>query len=102
MRHRLALEDADRAADGGGGAIVTWVARRRSVGGDAPRVGRRDVWRPAVLRGRVTHEITIRHRAGVTPRRRFRLGARVFDIRAVIDVDEARRFLRCLVEERVP
>jgi head-tail adaptor len=31
---------------------------------------------------------------------RFVLGARVFDIRAVIAEDGRRRFLKCLVEER--
>jgi head-tail adaptor len=33
---------------------------------------------------------------------RFTLGTRVFDIRSVTDVEEAHRFQRCLVEERLP
>ena len=33
---------------------------------------------------------------------RFVFGTRVFDIRSVIDVEEAHRFQRCMVEERLP
>ena len=54
------------------------------------------------IAGRVTHDIFIRHRTGVTPAMRFVLGSRIFDIRAALDVDERQRWLRCLAEERAP
>jgi len=54
------------------------------------------------VRGRVSHEIWIRYRTGVLPDMRFALGTRVFEIRAAIDSGERHRFLRCLVEERIP
>ena len=52
------------------------------------------------LAGRVSHTVTFRYLAGVTPAMRFRLGPRVFHILAAIDEDERRRWLRCLCEER--
>jgi len=63
-----------------------------SGGGEAVDSGR--------LAGRVSHEVTLRYRAGVTPAMRFRNGTRVFHILAAIDEDERRRWLRCLCEER--
>ena len=100
MRQRIALEEATVAADGAGGSIVSWVLVAEVWAAIHPRSGVERV-EAGGIEGRVTHEITIRHRAGVVPQRRFRLGARIFDIKTVIDVEEAHRFLVCLVEERV-
>jgi SPP1 family predicted phage head-tail adaptor len=101
LSHRFALQAPARAADGGGGASVTWGliaevwgALRPVSGGEA---GEADG-----VRGRLTHEIWIRHRDGVTPDMRLVLGARVIEIRAVIAHGWRHRFLRCQVEERAP
>jgi SPP1 family predicted phage head-tail adaptor len=100
MRQRLTLEEVTAVADGAGGSIVSWVLVAEVWAAIHPRSG---VERVAAggIEVRVTHEITIRHRPGVVPQQRFRLGARIFDIKTVIDVDEAHRFLVCLVEEPV-
>lgn len=100
MRQRIALEEATAAADGAGGSIVSWVLVAEVWAAIHPRSGAERV-EAGGIEGRVTHEITIRHRPGVVPQWRFRLGARIFDIKTVIDVEEAHRFLICLVEERV-
>ena len=99
LRHLLVLEEPQRVSDGAGGFIESWVtvasvwaAIRTSGGGEAVEAGR--------LAGRVTHGVTLRYRAGVTPAMRFRQGVRVFHILAVIDEDERKRMLRCLCEER--
>lgn len=101
MRHRLALEAPLTEADGGGGAKETWALVAEVWGAMRPISGRESVEADG-LRGRVSHEIWIRYRKGLVPEMRFVLGPRVFDIRAIIDAGERRRFLRCLVEERVP
>lgn len=99
LRHRVVLEEAQRVSDGAGGFTETWVAvatvfaALRPVGGsEAVEAGR--------LAGRVSHEVTLRYRAGVTPAMRFRQGARVFHILAAIDEGERKHWLRCLCEER--
>jgi len=99
LRHRLVLEEAQRVGDGGGGFAETWVtvatvwgALRPSSGGESVESGR--------LAGRVSHTVSLRYRAGVTPAMRFRQGTRVFHILAAIDEDERKRWLRCLCEER--
>ncbi len=69
-----------------------WADLRPSGGSETVEADR--------LAGRVTHEVSLRYRAGVQPAMRFRGGARLFHILSVIDVDERRRWLRCLCEER--
>ena len=99
LRHRLVLEEVQRISDGGGGFTESWVtvatvwgALRPSSGGESVEAGR--------LAGRVSHAVSLRYRAGVTPAMRFRQGTRVFHILAAIDEDERKRWLRCLCEER--
>ena len=99
LRHRLVLEEAQRVSDDAGGFTESWIevatiwaALQPSGGSEAVESGR--------LAGRVSHTVTFRYRAGVTPAMRFRLGPRVFHILAAIDEDERRRWLRCLCEER--
>lgn len=98
LRQRLTIERAVRIGDGGGGAAETWNAladvwaRVRPIGGDERSEA-------DALAGRVTHEVVMRYRDDLGPRDRLRSGARVFDIRAVFDLDERRRFLRCFAEE---
>jgi SPP1 family predicted phage head-tail adaptor len=101
MRQRIALEDCVCAPDGAGGSVATWVQVAEVWAAIRPR-GAREVLEAGGIAGRVSHEITLRYRAGVGPPQRFRMGARIFDIKGVIDEEEAHRFLTCLVEERVP
>lgn len=101
LRHRLALQAPIESEDGGGGVTRTWALIAEVWGAIRPLSGNESVEADG-LRGRVSHEIWIRYRAGVVPEMRFALGARVFEIRAAIDNGERHRFLRCLVEERIP
>jgi SPP1 family predicted phage head-tail adaptor len=45
-------------------------------------------------------DVTIRYREDVAANMRFRFNDRVLDIRAVLDEDGRRRFLKCECEER--
>lgn len=99
LRHRITLEEVQRVSDGGGGFTENWVTVANlsatiepGGGGEGVESGR--------LAGRVSHAITLRYRAGVTPAMRLRAGARVFHILAAFDADERRRWLTCLCEER--
>lgn len=101
LRHRLTLEEAETAADGGGGSFVTWRAAGVMWAGVKPVSGSEIVSADAI-QARVTHEITVRWRPDVAARKRFRWGARIFDIHAVVDTDGRGRFLVCQVTERQP
>ena len=99
LRHRLVIEAAQRTSDGGGGVSESWQAVATVWGAINPLDGSETVAGEG-LAGRLTHAITIRHRAGLAPAMRLRFGARLFEIAAVVDVDERRRQLRCLCRER--
>lgn len=99
LRHRVRLEQIVRTPDDAGGASTSWSlvaemwAVLRPITGDEALNAER-------LSGHISHEVVVRHRDEIRPEMRFVLGTRLFDIRAVIDIEERRRFTRCLVEER--
>jgi SPP1 family predicted phage head-tail adaptor len=98
LSERFTLEQPIRSADGGGGASVAWQtvaelwARVRPITGE-------ERLRHDQLAGRVTHEVWIRWRLGVTPAMRFRQDARIYEIAAVLEA-KRRVYLKCLCEER--
>jgi len=99
LRHRLTLESASRTPDGGGGASETWTTVAE-VWAEITPSGGTEVVDADALTGRVSHEIVFRYRADVAPVMRLRRGTRLFDIAAVIDIDERHRWLKCLCVER--
>jgi SPP1 family predicted phage head-tail adaptor len=98
MNERFALEEPMRTPDGAGGATVTWQtvaevwAHVRPISGD-------ERLRHDQVSGRLTHEVWLRWRAGVTPAMRFTQGTRVYEIVAVLEAERRTR-LKCLCEER--
>ena len=99
LRQRISIEEPQRLSDGGGGADETWVLVAEVWASLRPLAGNERIEADAIA-GTVTHEVVMRYRAGLGGGQRLRLGDRLFDLRAVLDVEERKRFLRCLVEER--
>ena len=99
LRHRVTLERRVREADGGGGAVETWEPVADLWAMIDARSGKETVEADR-LSGSRKVEVTIRYRDDVTSKMRFRLGERRLDIRAVLDEDGRRRFLKCNCEER--
>ena len=99
LRHRIVIESAVRVPDNGGGATRTWVPVAEVWAAIDPIKGTETIVAEAVA-GRVTFAIHIRYRNDLTPAMRFRLGTRNFEILSVLDADDRRRFLKCLVQER--
>lgn len=99
LRHRVVLEQETRTPDGGGGASLAWSTVTEVWASIEPIAGRESISAEA-LRTQVSHVVVIRDRPGVVPAMRFRMGTRLFDITAVLDIDERRRFLACSCRER--
>jgi SPP1 family predicted phage head-tail adaptor len=99
LRRRLDLEQLVRTSDGGGGFAEGWTILATLSAELRPITGGEQVEADR-LAGRISHEVTLRYREGVMPAMRFRLGARIFHILAVIDVEGRKRWLKCLCEER--
>ena len=102
MRHRLELQQELRTPDGGGGYTLDW-STVATVWGELRPVGGRERLEAMRLQGEVTHRIAIRYRAGLAldSQWRLKLGARVFNVRAVVNVGERDRFFELLCHEGV-
>ena len=101
LRHRMSLEAPVRIAGEGGGASVTWQPVA-TVWAQVVPISGREVFQADGIVGLAMHEVRLRYRADVTPEMRFTMGGRVFDIRAVRDIEGRRRWLSCLCEEQSP
>jgi len=99
MRHRVTIEEPVRTSDAGGGAEITWQAVATVWAELQPRSGR-EVFESDQLGGRVTHDVRLRYRDGMTPKMRITHGGRVFDIRFVANVGERKEWLILACEER--
>lgn len=99
LRHGVTLEEPVRVADDAGGANLTWREVATLWADIRARTGK-ETLEADRLSGRVSVDIFIRYRTGVVPAMRFRHGERIFHIRAVLDEDGRRRWLKCLCEER--
>lgn len=99
LRHRLVLEQLAETSDGGGGFTQSWTEVAELWAAIRPISGSEQV-ESGRMAGTITHELVLRYRTGVVPAMRFRNGARVFQVLAVINVDERGVWLKCLCEER--
>lgn len=99
LRHRVQIEAAARTSDGGGGATISWTLVADVWAAIWPR-NSDEMFELDRVAGKATHDIWIRFRSDVKPDMRIRFGARVFDIRGVIDVEDRARWLKCPSVER--
>ncbi len=101
MRHRIILEEPVDVPDDAGGFSRSWQTARSLWASIEPKSAA--AYFMAGQSGiTVTHEIIVRAVEGVTLLHRFRLGARIFEIRAVRETDASGAFLTIQAEEQKP
>lgn len=98
LRHRVTIEEPVRVSDEAGGAAITWSYVATVWAEIQPKTGR-EVFESDQLGGRVTHDVRMRYRDGVTPKMRIFHSGRLFDIRFVANVGERSEWLICVCEE---
>ena len=98
LRHRVTIEAPVRTPDDGGGAAITWQAVASVWAEIQPRSGR-EVFESDQLGGRVTHDVRMRFRDGVTAKMRIFCAGRLLDIRHVANVGTRGQWLICACEE---
>lgn len=98
LRARLTLETPLDTPDGAGGFSRSWVGGPAFAADIVPvRAGEGEFGEGHA--GLLTHRIIVRARTDIASGDRLRLGARVFEIRAIHDRDEDGRYLTCLTQE---
>ena len=98
MRHRLILEAPVDTPDDGGG-FVRGYRPVASIWGQSRSTDATLQFPQQKLEQSTTHRVIIRWRPDVSNEMRFDLLGRKLTIRAVIDLQERRRFLLCDCEE---
>jgi SPP1 family predicted phage head-tail adaptor len=100
IKKKIEIQREMLISDGGGGHEREWytiaapVARIKPLSGNESLVAMK-------LEARVSHEITMRYRRDFTAQDRIKFGERVFNVRSVIDVEEAHAWTVAMVEEGV-
>lgn len=100
-RKRLILEAPVETPDTIGGAAISYQTVATLWGEVIAKSGR-ETSEGGRLEGATETRIRIRFREVIDARMRFRLGQRIFAIRAAFDADGTRRWTTCLVEEVTP
>lgn len=98
FRHEVILQTAIRSPDGCGGYSESWIESATILARVEPVSAQSNFGANQHLET-VTHRITIRCRDGITGGMRFIWRGRIFEIIAVHDPDETRRYLICRVRE---
>lgn len=100
LRHRLSIEHAVETRDPVGGTVETWSEFAAVWGAIEPLQGR-EFFQGSQLKAEVDHRVRVRYLPGVTDEMRVVFGARRFDIKAVLNLEERRRELHLMCQERV-
>ena len=101
LRSRLTLEAPVDVPDDTGGTSRSYLATGSFWGQISPAQGT-DRFIGERMEESITHAIRLRFQPGLTAAMRLRLGARVFLIHGVEDIDEHHRFVLCQCEEIKP
>lgn len=98
LRHRLAVQKATESQSSSGEITVEWSILNWTWGQIVPLSGR-ELDAARQIKSEATHEIRLRYDSGLTSEHRLLFGSRVFEINAVLNVDERNRESRILARE---
>lgn len=101
LRQKVTIQQESEVADGQGGYTVGWSAFASNVDFRLEPVRGDERLQAQSLASAVMYRGTMRWRAGVTAGMRVLLGSTAYNIRAVVNPDERRRYLVLDLEEGV-
>lgn len=103
LRHLVTVERATVSEDAAGAPVKSWSTLEATWAGVEPLTGQ-ERFIAHQSAPDVTHRITLRWStalAGLSPADRVLYSGRVFDLRAVLNLDERNATIECLATERV-
>jgi SPP1 family predicted phage head-tail adaptor len=98
LRHQVVLQDRSPAQDSFGGQLQVWTDHITARAAVKPLTGR-ELEVAQAIASETSHQVTLRYRAGITAAQRLLYAGRIFNIHAVIDVEERHIKLVLLVSE---
>jgi SPP1 family predicted phage head-tail adaptor len=100
LRHRVELQSRTLTADGFGQPVETWATYATVSASVSPLRGR-ERFAAMQVAAETTHRIVMRGRSGIKAEDRVFYDGRVFDIRAIMDMDERGIMLELLCTEEI-
>lgn len=100
LRHRITIQELIKVDDGYGGTVETWQNIATVWAAIAPLRGS-ERYTAQQVQSELTHKVTIRYRAGIKTQMRIVYKDKIFEIEAIIDVEERRQWLELLCSEVV-
>jgi len=100
FRYLVTIEKLDGNLDAAGQEIQNWVSHGQRYASIEP-LNARELYTARQLFADVTTQMTMRYLAGVTPKMRISYSGRVWNIRSIINAENANRELQILVTEAV-
>lgn len=100
MRHRVSVQTLSEARAADGGVTESWSTTHLAYADIQPIRGR-EFFNAEAVNSDVTHKVTIRYRAGITPKMRLLFGTRELHITSVINVNERNDCLELMCKEVV-
>jgi len=100
LRHRITIQENQPVKDAEGIVQDNWVDIATVWAAIKPLSGR-ELLAAQAVQSETTGTIEIRYRAGITPSQRAVFGSRIFEILAVLNIEERNRELRLLTKEVV-
>jgi SPP1 family predicted phage head-tail adaptor len=94
----IIIEELVESVTDSGGDDGEWGVKYQTKAAIAPASGS-EIWYAARCQSVVSHSVTMRYKSDVTAAMRLRYRERVFNIRAVINIDEADQWLKLLCDE---
>lgn len=100
LRHRVTIQKKSVTRNSYGEEVVTWVTHCQAWASIEPLQGREFI-EARLAQAEVTDRIKIRYQAGIRPEMRVLFGSRVYDIQAVMTIEEIHREIHMMCKEQI-
>lgn len=101
LNRRIAIQGVTSTSDSTTGQVTDAWVTSTTIWAHIDPLNALEVASAGQTEEHITHRVTIRYRADISPQMRFLYGTRVFNVHRILDPDEAHRELICECEEVV-
>ncbi len=98
LRHRITIQKQAASQDGAGGSIISW-GDFKSIWAQIEPLSGRELYEAQRLSNRVTHKVTVRYLANLTPDMRVKHGVKIYKIISIVNLRELDTWMILLCEE---
>lgn len=98
MNKRVAVQSVTETRDAAGGVSQSWSTDRTVWASVVPLSGR-EYYQAQQAQSQVTHKVSMLYFAGLTSKQRLLFGTRVFEIAAVININESNELYELMCVE---